>query len=160
MALPMHEMLEAVKQYRGLPHRCQLVGSEQGVQWINDSKATNVGACIAAIEGLVSNRNIILIAGGVGKNQDFSALTPIFDANVKAVILIGQDARQLADVTPESVIKHIVKDMTAAVIMAKAVAGTGDIVLLSPACASFDMYNGYSQRGDVFIEAVEAHCHE
>jgi len=160
MALPMPAMLEAAKQYRGLPHRCQLVADNQGVQWINDSKATNVGACIAAIKGLVSERNIILIAGGVGKDQDFSDLTPVFDVDVKAVILIGQDAQQISVVTPKPVTQYSAIDMTEAVKQAKTIAMSGDIVLLSPACASFDMYNGYGERGEAFIRAVEVLCHE
>jgi len=156
MALPMTAMLEAVKQYRGLPHRCQLVADVQGVRWINDSKATNVGACIAAIEGLVSNRNIILIAGGVGKDQIFSDLTPVFESAVKGLVLIGQDAQQIAEVAPVSVHQQTAHDMADAINKAKSIAKTGDIVLLSPACASFDMYNSYGERGDAFIQAVEA----
>jgi UDP-N-acetylmuramoylalanine--D-glutamate ligase len=160
MQLPMPAMLEAVKQYRGLPHRCQRVAQQQGIQWINDSKATNVGACIAAIEGLASDRNIILIAGGEAKEQVFSDLVPVFEANVKGLVLIGQDAQQIADITPASVDQQSAQSMTEAVKKAKAIAETGDIVLLSPACASFDMYNSYSERGDAFIQAVEALCHD
>ena len=160
MQLPMPAMLEAVKQYHGLPHRCQRVGQQQGVEWINDSKATNVGACIAAIEGLASERNIILIAGGEGKEQAFADLVPIFESNVKGLILIGQDAQKIADITPASVDQKSARNMTEAVKKAEAIAETGDIVLLSPACASFDMYNSYSERGDAFIQAVEALCHD
>ena len=160
MQLPMPAMLEAVKQYHGLPHRCQRVGQQQGVEWINDSKATNVGACIAAIEGLASERNIILIAGGEGKEQAFADLVPIFESNVKGLILIGQDAQKIADITPASVDQKSARNMTEAVEKAEAIAETGDIVLLSPACASFDMYNSYSERGDAFIQAVEALCHD
>jgi UDP-N-acetylmuramoylalanine--D-glutamate ligase len=160
MALPMTAMLEAVRQYRGLPHRCQLVAQGQGIQWINDSKATNVGACIAAIEGLASGRNIILIAGGEGKDQAFSDLVPVFESTVKGLVLMGQDAQQIADITPTSVYQQSARNMSDAVKKAKAIAKTGDIVLLSPACASFDMYNSYGERGDAFIQAVEALCHE
>lgn len=160
MMLPLSAMLEAVKQYRGLPHRCQLVALDNGVRWINDSKATNVGACIAAIKGLVSERNIVLIAGGVGKDQAFSDLTPVLTADVKAIILIGQDARQIAAVTPETVVQRTAADMADAVRQAQVLATEGDIVLLSPACASFDMYNGYGERGDAFMHAVKVHCHE
>ena len=160
MELPMPAMLEAVKQYRGLPHRCQLVRQDQGIQWINDSKATNVGACIAAIDGLASDRNIILIAGGEGKEQAFADLTPILEAAVKSLVLIGQDAQKIADVTPPSVEQQSARSMSDAVNKAQSVAKNGDIVLLSPACASFDMYNSYGERGDAFIQAVEALCHD
>jgi UDP-N-acetylmuramoylalanine--D-glutamate ligase len=160
MQLPMTAMIEAVRQYRGLPHRCQLVAQGQGIQWINDSKATNVGACIAAIEGLASGRNIILIAGGEGKDQAFSDLVPVLESTVKGLVLMGQDAQQIADITPISVYQQSARNMSDAVKKAKAIAKTGDIVLLSPACASFDMYNSYGERGDAFIQAVEALCHE
>ena len=160
MELPMPAMLEAVKQYRGLPHRCQLVRQDQGIQWINDSKATNVGACIAAIDGLASDRNIILIAGGEGKEQAFADLTPILEAAVKSLVLIGQDAQKIADVTPPSVEQQSARSMSDAVNKAQSVAKNGDIVLLSPACASFDMYNSYGERGDAFIQAVEALSHD
>jgi UDP-N-acetylmuramoylalanine--D-glutamate ligase len=160
MQLPMPAMLEAVKQYSGLPHRCQLVAQKHGIQWINDSKATNVGACIAAIEGLASDRNIILIAGGEGKEQAFADLTPTFESSVKGLVLIGQDAKLIADITPASINQQSARNMSDAVNKAKAIAETGDIVLLSPACASFDMYNSYGQRGDAFIQAVEALRHD
>ena len=155
MNLAMPAMLTAIQNYRGLLHRCYLVAKHDGIRWINDSKATNVGACIAAIEGLADLGDIILIAGGVAKDQDFSALTAVFERKVKAVILIGQDAQLIADVTPKNVQINNANDMTNAVKQAQQLAKSGDSVLLSPACASFDMFSGYSERGDVFEQAVK-----
>jgi len=155
MSLPMTAMLQSICEYRGLPHRCQLVAKQQGIRWVNDSKATNIGACIAAIEGLVTHKNIILIAGGVGKNQQFSELRTIFSQHVKTVLLLGQDAKVIAENIPENVVKYHVHDMVDAIRQAKADAVEGDIVLLSPACASFDMYGSYAERGDSFIQAVQ-----
>lgn len=156
MNLPTAAMLTAIENYRGLLHRCYLVAKQDGIRWFNDSKATNVGACIAAIEGLSDLGDIILIAGGVAKEQDFSALTDIFASKVKAVILIGQDAQLMADVTPKKVQVSFAKGMTDAVQQAQNFAKDGDSVLLSPACASFDMFNSYSDRGNVFEQAVKA----
>lgn len=156
MNLPMPVMLTAIQNYRGLLHRCYLVAKHDDIRWFNDSKATNVGACIAAIEGLADLGDIILIAGGVAKDQDFSALTAVFESKVKAIILIGQDAQLIAGVTPENVQINNAKDMADAVKQAQKLAKRGDSVLLSPACASFDMFSGYSERGDAFERAVKA----
>ena len=154
MALPMPAMLTALQQYKGLPHRCRLVMTSQNIRWFNDSKATNVGACIAAIEGLSNNGKIILIAGGIAKDQDFSPLTAVLEHAVSTVILIGQDADLLADIIPQTVAHYQAATMADAVIKAQQIAQTHDDVLLSPACASFDMFSGYEQRGDVFEAAV------
>ena len=156
MQLPMKTMLEALKQYRGLEHRCQLIAEEKGVQWVNDSKATNVGASIAAIKGLGCGRNIILIAGGIAKEQEFSELTPFFELHLKSLLLIGQDAKKISEVTGRNTPQQTARNMSDAVKKAVTMAKKGDIVLLSPACASFDMYDNYEKRGDAFIEAVEA----
>lgn len=156
MALPMPAMLQAISEYRGLPHRCQLVLKQNGIRWVNDSKATNIGACIAAIEGLVTMRNIILIAGGAGKQQQFSDLNNVLAQHVKCIILIGQDAKLIAESVPDDVQCYFAQDMVDTIQYAKSTAVKGDIVLLSPACASLDMYNSYAQRGDDFISAVEA----
>ncbi len=155
MHLSMPAMLDAIKEYRGLPHRCYVVAEDEGVRWIDDSKATNVGACIAAIEGLADDGKMIVIAGGVGKQQDFSSLNSTFDKYVYAVILIGQDAGLLADVMPESVTHVFATDMTDAVTKAQAFTDCNSTVLLSPACASFDMYSNYVERGEAFSKAVK-----
>jgi UDP-N-acetylmuramoylalanine--D-glutamate ligase len=154
MALPMSSMLSAIREYKGLPHRCRLVRQLNGVRWFNDSKATNVGASVAAINGLAGNGKIILIAGGVGKEQDFSELTPSLKASVKAVILMGVDADKIAQVIPAGVEQLKAKDMADAVKIAQDIALEGDNVLLSPACASFDMFSSYVERGNCFEQAV------
>ncbi|MFW5426606.1 MAG: UDP-N-acetylmuramoyl-L-alanine--D-glutamate ligase [Methylophagaceae bacterium] len=158
MALPMPAMLTALQQYLGLPHRCCLVGENGGVRWFNDSKATNVGACVAAIKGLADTGNIILIAGGVGKDQDFSALTATLQQHVRAVILLGEDAELISESVPKQVKYYSVRSLQHAVSKANEIAMEGDNILLSPACASFDMFSGYAQRGDVFEELVREHC--
>ena len=151
--IPMPGMLTALKQFRGLPHRSQWLAEKEGVAWYNDSKATNVGAAIAAING-TDAKEIILIAGGQAKGQDFSPLKNAVKNKVKYLILLGEDAEiinsELSSVT--NVI--FVDNLTAAVEKANELAEKGDAVLLSPACASFDMFSGYEERGDVFSMAV------
>lgn len=154
MALPMPAMLSALQEFKGLPHRCRLVRTLNEVSWFNDSKATNVGACMAAIEGLADRGMIVLIAGGVGKGQDFSELTPSLQHAVRAVVMIGEAAAQIAAAIPAGVMQINAKDMNDAVQQAQQAAQPGDNVLLSPACASFDMFSGYAERGEVFEQAV------
>lgn len=154
MALPMSTMLAALQEYKGLPHRCRLVRELDDVRWFNDSKATNTGACIAAIEGLKDSGAIILIAGGVGKDQDFAVLSEPLKQSVRGVVLIGEDADKIAEIIPGQVKQQRASDMTDAVIKARAMAQPGDNVLLSPACASFDMFSGYAERGESFEQAV------
>jgi len=156
IGLSMTAMIASLKHYPGLPHRCRLVAEKDNVQWFNDSKATNVGACIAAIEGLADSGKIVLIAGGVGKDQDFSDLTPVLSKDVKAVILLGQDAALISASIPSGVVIHNASSMADAVRIADQVSAAGQNVLLSPACASFDMFSGYAERGDVFERAVRA----
>jgi UDP-N-acetylmuramoylalanine--D-glutamate ligase len=157
MALPMQAMLQALTDFDGLPHRCRLIKTQDEVQWFDDSKATNVGATIAALEGLASETaNIILIAGGVGKGQDFADLTPVLTNTTRAVVLIGEAAQQIAAISPDSVTVEFATDMNDAVQKADDLAQAGDIVLLAPACASFDMFSGYVERGERFQQAVKA----
>ncbi len=155
--LPMDAMLSALRTYTGLPHRMQWVAEFEGVNWFNDSKATNVGATVAAIEG-VPGGDVILIAGGQAKGQDFTPLGAVLAERVRAVVLIGEDAALLAEVIPESVSVSYAQDMLDAVRQAARDAHQGDAVLLSPACASFDMFSGYEQRGDVYMNAVREVC--
>lgn len=155
MGLPMIAMLNTLKRYSGLPHRCNLVADSDGVQWFNDSKATNVGACIAAIEGLAGNDKVVLIAGGVGKNQEFSELSSVMSKYVSAVILLGQDAQLISEVVPKEVSTYFVETLEDAVKQGKEIAKSGEKVLLSPACASFDMFGSYEERGETFELAVE-----
>ncbi len=151
--IPLTPSLQAIRAFAGLPHRSQWIAEKDDVAWYNDSKATNVGATIAALNGLDAS-GIILIAGGQGKGQDFSALKHAVEEKVKHLILLGEDAellrKELADNTPVS----LVENLQQAVSLAKEEAESGDAVLLSPACASFDMFSGYEQRGEVFIKAV------
>jgi len=152
--LPMPAMLEAAQQFAGLPHRTQWVAEHDGVVWFNDSKATNVGATIAAVRGL-SDYRLILLMGGQGKGQDFSELRQVFKNNVRHVFLFGEDAQRIAETLSGSVSYTTVKDLQQAVIDANRLAVAGDAVLLSPACASFDMFNGYDHRGREFTRMVQ-----
>ncbi len=158
--VPVAIMAEVLKNFSGLAHRCQWVKTMRNISWYNDSKATNVGACIASIKGLSGLGNIILIAGGDGKGADFSSLARVIKQYIKKVLLLGIDANRIAAVIGTAVPYEFVADMNAAVRLANASAEPGDLVLLAPACASLDMYADYQQRGDTFVAAVnslEAH---
>ena len=152
--IPLNGMLAALKEFPGLAHRSQWIAGKNGVAWYNDSKATNVGAAIAAINGTDANK-IILIAGGQAKAQDFSPLKDVVKNRVKHLILLGEDAELLASELSEFTDISSVNDLSEAVNKANEIAISGDAVLLSPACASFDMFSGYEQRGDVFVAAVK-----
>jgi UDP-N-acetylmuramoylalanine--D-glutamate ligase len=149
-------MLEVLRSFRGLPHRTEYVAEISAVRWYNDSKGTNVGASVAALEGLhrADETRTVLIAGGDCKGADFSALTPVLSTCARTVVLIGRDAASVAAVIPDSVPHILAADMDEAVARAAEMALPGDRVLLSPACASFDMFSGYAQRGDRFMQAV------
>ena len=146
-----------LKSFVGLPHRCQRAATINGVVFYNDSKATNVGATRAAIEGLGEHisGHIILIAGGVGKGADFRPLQQVLNRWGKAAILMGQDAKALAAALDPDTRVHYAPTMAAAVQQALHQAAPGDAVLLSPACASFDMFDNFRQRGEAFIDAVQ-----
>lgn len=146
------EMLHKVCQYSGLEHRCELVAQHQGVLWINDSKGTNVGATCAAIAGF--DMPITLLAGGVGKGADFQALGQAMDNKVSHLIVFGEDAKRIAAVAPSKVKVMHAQDLAQAVEMAKQVSIAGSTVLFSPACASFDMFRNFEQRGDIFKDLV------
>ncbi len=154
--LPFEPMLQTLRQFTGLAHRCQLVRQYKGVRWYNDSKGTNVGATLAAIEGLGPEieGKIILIAGGVGKNADFTALVPAVEKYVKTVVLIGEAAPLLADLMKDHVEICFAQSMEEAVAISEQLAQPKDSVLLSPACASFDMFKNFEHRGDVFAQIV------
>jgi UDP-N-acetylmuramoylalanine--D-glutamate ligase len=155
--LPMQGMLDTLKTFKGLPHRCQTIAEVNSVSFINDSKATNVGATIAAIKGLGNrdSKNIILIAGGQAKGQEFSALASEIAASVKLTILIGENAEQFASILQDSSEYQYSDSLDGAVNQANQYADSGDTVLLSPACASFDMFDGFEHRGHCFEMAVE-----
>ncbi|ETI61245.1 UDP-N-acetylmuramoyl-L-alanine--D-glutamate ligase [Marinomonas profundimaris] len=147
-----------LKDFGGLPHRCETVRSLHDVTYINDSKGTNVGATLAALQGLgsVVKKNILLIAGGEGKGADFSGLTkPVLDF-VKVVYLFGKDADRIAEVLPSNVSVKRFDTLDQIVSNAEQEAKDGDIVLFSPACASLDMYKNYEERGAHFARLVNA----
>ena len=146
-------LLRAAGEYVGEPHRMEFVRSIRGIEFFNDSKGTNVGATAAGLEGL--GRKIVLIAGGVGKGQDFRPLLSVVQRHVRACVLIGQDATIMLQVLGSTAVPCVLaKDMSEAVSMAFAHAHEGDAIVLSPACASFDMFQNYPHRGRVFVDAV------
>lgn len=150
--IPIQAMLDAICDFSGLEHRTQWVKKINGVNWFNDSKGTNVGATIAALAGLPNKT--VLIAGGLGKGADFSPLRNIIKSKARAVVLIGEDREQIAAVVGTETNKAYAESMGEAVKLAAELAKEGDNVLLSPACASFDMFKSYGHRGDVFMDAV------
>ena len=157
MELPMTDMIKALKNFTGLEHRCQWICNHKGVDWFNDSKATNVGAAVAAINGIEAEK-IVLIAGGQGKGQDFSLLRDAIEASCRYVILLGEDADLLETALGGKVEIIRVTDMEQAVTKATTLAHQGDAVLLSPACASFDMFSSHAERGQAFVDAVKRLC--
>jgi UDP-N-acetylmuramoylalanine--D-glutamate ligase len=156
VGLPMDAMLQAIRNFRGLAHRTWFVAEINHVRWYNDSKGTNVGASIAALEGLdkADESRSILIAGGDCKGADFSPLAAKLPAYVRALVLIGCDAPLIGKAVNGAVPGVNAVDMNDAVRLAADLARPGDRVLLSPACASFDMYDNYMRRGEAFMEAV------
>jgi len=153
LQLDMKACLQALKDFPGLPHRAQWVADIKGVRYIEDSKGTNVGATLAAVQGM--SGPLIVIAGGQGKGQDFAPLAPAFRNKVRCAVLLGQDATQLNSVLKNVCETKFVNSMEEAVITAASMARQGDTVLLSPACASLDMFRDYAHRGDVFVNAVK-----
>ncbi len=155
IGLPEAGMAEAIRRFRGLPHRVQLVADTGGVRFYDDSKGTNVGATVAALEGFACP--VVLIAGGDGKGQDFAPLEPAVRARARAVVLIGRDAPRIeAALAASGVPLHRAATMQEAAQAAFDAARPGDAVLLSPACASFDMFRNYGHRGEVFAQAARA----
>lgn len=153
LALPIEKLLDGLMSFKGLPHRVEFVANIAGVDYYDDSKGTNVGATVAALQGL--QQKIVLIAGGEGKGQDFSPLADAVKQYARAVVLIGQDAPLIADVLLQTAKPVLFADsMKEAVQLASEQAQEGDVVLLSPACASFDMFRNYVHRAEVFIAAV------
>lgn len=152
VGIPLQGMLAALREFAGLPHRTQWVRERQGVCWYDDSKGTNVGATLAALQGLPGKT--VLIAGGIGKDADFAPLGPAIKTKARAVVLIGRDAPLIAQVIDADVPVHYAQSMEEAVQIAADCAQAEDNVLLSPACASFDMFKNYGHRGDVFSAAV------
>ena len=152
--LPYPAMLEALQSFPGLPHRSAWVADIDGVRYVDDSKGTNVGATVAAVAGIAAP--IVLIAGGDGKSQDFTSLRDAFEGKVRHVVLIGRDAPAIAAAVAGVSSVEFADSMEAAVAAAARAANPGDVVLLSPACASLDMFRDYRHRGDTFAAAVRA----
>ena len=154
LELPRGPVLDALAAFGGLPHRAQWVADVGGVRFVNDSKGTNVGATIAAVSGM--SGPLVLIAGGDGKNQDFDELRDVFRGKVRHAVLIGRDAPRLAATLEGVCSTERATDMPSAVRAARVAARAGDTVLLSPACASLDMFRDYTHRGDEFAAAVRS----
>lgn len=154
--LTLSPMIQVLTTFSGLPHRCQQVRESQGVLWINDSKGTNVDATIATLQGIAcSARKVILLLGGEGKGADFRALYPLVKQHCRATIVMGKASEQIMGVLSGLPV-HPVPHMQAAVAIAQQLAQPQDVVLLSPACASWDQYKDYVHRGEVFTDLVKA----
>ena len=154
--MPMEGLIEGAKQYRGLPHRCELIGQVNGVRFIDDSKGTNIGATSAALEGLAGAGQIWLIIGGQGKGQDFSLLKPVLAQINVRLLVMGEATEEICAHLGQDAPIEVMSSLEDAVNLSAASAQPGDIVLLSPACASFDMFTGYVERGERFQAAVAA----
>jgi UDP-N-acetylmuramoylalanine--D-glutamate ligase len=148
-------MLYGLREYRGEPHRVEPVAIINEVEFFDDSKGTNVGATVAALQGLGAERRVVVILGGEGKGQDFSPLADVVSRFARSVVLIGRDAQRIREVLDHTGVPLLdARDMQDAVMKAAAVAKSGDAVLMSPACASFDMFENYGHRAKVFCQAV------
>ncbi len=153
-------MLYGLREYRGEPHRVEPVGIIDGVEYFDDSKGTNVGATVAALQGLGAERRVVVILGGDGKGQDFAPLAPAVKGFARAVVLIGRDGPQIGAVLDGTGVPLTpAASMEEAVQLARRQAQQGDAVLLSPACASFDMFDNYGHRAQVFCDAVRGLAH-
>ncbi|WEV48762.1 UDP-N-acetylmuramoyl-L-alanine--D-glutamate ligase [Acinetobacter sp. ESL0695] len=161
IGLPQDKMLDTLKTFKGLEHRCEYVTTKQDVRYYNDSKGTNVGATVAAVEGLgqalASNTagKVALILGGVGKGQDFTVLRTALERFVKVAVLIGEDASQISQAIDGATEVVFAKTLQEAVDICQEMTVPNDVVLLSPACASFDMFKNYGDRGHQFVKYVE-----
>ena len=157
--VPLAALATGLRSFRGLPHRMERVALRGGVEWLDDSKGTNVGATAAALNGL--SKKVVLILGGEGKGQNFAALLPAVSRRARHVLLIGRDAARIENALGGAgVALETCSCLEAAVARAASIAESGDIVLLSPACASFDMFRDYQHRGEAFAAAVKALGHE
>lgn len=156
LKMPMDKLVEGAKRYRGLPHRCEVIGQIKGVRYIDDSKGTNIGATAAALAGLADDGAIWLIIGGQGKGQDFSLLKPaLFGLNVR-LLAIGEAREEIRFHLSSEAPVEVIDSLEDAVMRSASAASPGDTVLLSPACASFDMFSNYVERGERFKKAVAA----
>jgi len=154
LGLQMDAMLQVLVEFPGLPHRMQFVARIGAVDYINDSKATNVAAAVASVESI--DAMLVLIAGGDGKGGNFAGLAAAVGDKLRAAVLIGKDAEKIARALDTVMPIHFADTMGAAVSMAAHCAESEDTVLLAPACASLDQYSSYMERGDAFVDAVQA----
>jgi len=148
--LVMEDMVDEIKKYKGLPHRCERLGIFNGVSYVNDSKATNIGASISAVEGFGGRGGLILILGGEGKGADFSLLVTVLERYVKKVFVFGQDQEQIKAAVQQVVSVESCSRFEDVIDSVVNAAVPGDTVLFSPACASFDMFENYENRGNEF----------
>ena len=146
-------LCSGLRAFDGLPHRCEVVGDWRGIRWINDSKGTNVGATIAALEGL--DRPVVLIAGGQAKTSDFSGLSSALSERATHLVVFGQDAKHIARSVDASIGVTQVEQLAQAIDVAAGAAHRGDVILFSPACASYDQFDNFEHRGDVFRQLVK-----
>lgn len=153
-ALSQEVVHRVLSHFTGLAHRTQRVAEKHGVWWVNDSKGTNIGATLSALISIGVDAPVILLAGGQGKGQDFSALAEPLQRYAKALIVFGEDGQQIASEVAGSVTTHQVTHLAEAVTLANQLAVSGDVVLLSPACASFDQFKNYADRGEQFTHLV------
>ena len=152
MGLSWDAILPGLLGYRALPHRCELVRRVDGVEYVNDSKATSPNATMAALRGI--DKPVILIAGGSDKGADFTALGGLIRTRIKACVLIGETAQDLQDAIEDTSICVNAGSLADALEKARTMARAGDCILLSPACASFDQFESYGHRGDIFRNLV------
>lgn len=150
------QLKNVLTDFTGLPHRCAWIAEFDGIEYYNDSKGTNVGSTLAAIEGLASDetKNIFLIAGGVGKDQDFEPLADACQKSVKHALLFGRDAKLIAARIKSDCDLDIVDTLEQALVQTQQLAKAGDVVLFSPACASFDQFENYVKRGEAFEQLI------
>jgi UDP-N-acetylmuramoylalanine--D-glutamate ligase len=156
MGVDAEDIAAVLREFDGLPHRMQYLRTVEGVEYIDDSKATNVGAAVASIQGLAgSEGKIVLIAGGVDKGGSYQPLRDRMIEAGRAIVVLGEAAPLLERAFAGSAVElRRAKSMDDAVIKASSLAQPGDTVLLAPACSSFDMFRSYAERGDVFQQAV------
>ncbi len=153
-ALPQAVVVRVLARFSGLAHRTQRVAEKWGVVWVNDSKGTNLGATLSAITSIGIDAPLILLAGGQGKGQDFSELAEVVERYVRVLIVFGEDGGQIAQAVQGRTEIHQVVTLQQAVALAASLAVSGDVVLLSPACASFDQFKSYVDRGEQFTQLV------
>ncbi|MBY8106694.1 UDP-N-acetylmuramoyl-L-alanine--D-glutamate ligase [Vibrio fluvialis] len=147
--------LPALKSYTGLTHRCQVVADNQGIKWVNDSKATNVASTLAALSGLTLNGTLYLLVGGVGKGADFTPLKPVLETLPLTLCCFGRDGDQFMPLHASAQRFDTMEDV---IVSIRPQLKAGDMVLLSPACASFDQFKNFMARGDVFAELAQRYA--